>query len=144
LHFELQGEAGANALKGPFSESSKAVNEFKKKFSEKTGNKWENRDQFIATQGKYTLIEMGDAEDTEAESSNQVKLFLTVLLEVNSSELLHPYTVYCKKNCNVRENVPDRRTPFFQEGSRLKSIVKKAEFDFLMSLNYSFVTPKSK
>ena len=59
------GEPGQNALKGPFSTIDAAAKEFKKKFTEKTKNKWENRDSFVPAPGKYTLIEMDD--DSEGE-----------------------------------------------------------------------------
>jgi len=44
------------------------VSDFKKKFQDKTKNKWEERDKFKAHPGKYTLLEMGedDEEDSQA------------------------------------------------------------------------------
>jgi len=51
-------------LKGPM-QLSPAENEFKKKFSDKTKNKWEHREQFTAVPGKYTLLEMADESDDE-------------------------------------------------------------------------------
>lgn len=38
----------------------KAVKAFEKKFSDKTKNKWSERENFSAVSGKYTLLEMGD------------------------------------------------------------------------------------
>ena len=46
-------------------ELSLAENEFKKKFTDKTKNKWEQREQFTAVPGKYTLLEMADDSDDE-------------------------------------------------------------------------------
>lgn len=44
-----------------------AKKDFEKKFREKTKNKWEERDNFVAHPSKYTLIEVqGEAEDQEA------------------------------------------------------------------------------
>lgn len=44
-----------------------AKKDFKKKFWEKTKNKWEERNQFVAHPNKYTLIEVqGEAESQEA------------------------------------------------------------------------------
>ena len=40
-----------------------AAKEFKKKFTDKTKNKWEDRAQFTPVAGKYTLLEMDDDED---------------------------------------------------------------------------------
>ncbi len=57
------GEPGQNALK-MFKLLPEAEKEFKKKFSDKTKNKWETRDKFVPAPGKYTLIEM-DEEDEE-------------------------------------------------------------------------------
>lgn len=44
-----------------------AKKDFTKKFWEKTKNKWEERDRFVAQPNKYTLIEVqGEAESQEA------------------------------------------------------------------------------
>ncbi|KAK7496119.1 hypothetical protein BaRGS_00012529 [Batillaria attramentaria] len=60
------GEPGANALKGPFGNPTDAVKDFEKKFSDKTKNKWADRENFQAKPGKYTLLEMaGDDDDDE-------------------------------------------------------------------------------
>lgn len=58
------GEPGQNALKGPFSLDA-AKKEFAKKYSDKTKNKWENRDNFTPVPGKYTLLEMDDDSGDE-------------------------------------------------------------------------------
>jgi len=52
-----------------------AVADFKKKFQDKTKNKWEERDNFKAHPGKYTLLEMGEEEDEDEVDSmpKQVK-----------------------------------------------------------------------
>ena len=50
-------------MKGPFHSMDAAENEFKKKFSDKTKNKWEERDNFTPVAGKYTLLEMDDDDD---------------------------------------------------------------------------------
>ena len=62
------GEPGQHAMKGPLGREA-AEKEFKKKFSDKTRNKWEEREAFTPAPGKYTLIEMDDDdEDTTAVS----------------------------------------------------------------------------
>ena len=43
-----------------FVRLDEAEKAFKKKFSDKTKNKWDNRDKFVAVPGKYTLIEMDE------------------------------------------------------------------------------------
>jgi len=50
-------------MKGPFGSLDVAAKEFEKKFSDKTKNKWENRDNFVPAPGKYTLLEMDDDDD---------------------------------------------------------------------------------
>ena len=50
-------------MRGPFHGVDKAAKEFKKKFSEKIKNKWEDREQFTPVPGKYTLLEMDDDDD---------------------------------------------------------------------------------
>lgn len=59
------GEPGQKAMKGPFSSMEPAEKEFKKKFTDKTKNKWENRDNFVPVPGKYTLLEMDDDSGDE-------------------------------------------------------------------------------
>lgn len=60
------GEPGQNALKGPFGSADNAIKDFEKKFSDKTKNKWADREKFQAKPGKYTLLEMaGDDDDDE-------------------------------------------------------------------------------
>ena len=52
--------------------------DFKNKYHDKTKNKWEERKKFKAHPGKYTLLEMGEDEDDEADSSAQKVLSVTV------------------------------------------------------------------
>ncbi|XP_055351197.1 protein mono-ADP-ribosyltransferase PARP3-like [Paramacrobiotus metropolitanus] len=70
------GEPGAVQFLGP-SDITEAIQAFGKKFHDKTGNKWENRDDFQPKSGKYTLLEMeASDEDTSAtvavDTSNQI------------------------------------------------------------------------
>ena len=52
-------------MKGPLSVLSKAEQEFKKKFKDKTKNDWNDRDNFEPVPGKYTMIDMGDEDDDD-------------------------------------------------------------------------------
>lgn len=62
----LQGEVGQSKM-NHFGCLEDAKKDFKKKFWEKTKNKWEERDHFVAHPNKYTLIEVqGEAETQEA------------------------------------------------------------------------------
>ena len=65
-----KGESGANALKGPFPSAEPAIKDFEKKFKDKTGNAWKDRDNFTAKPKKYTLLEMAheDAEEDAVDS----------------------------------------------------------------------------
>ena len=63
--FCLQGEPGQAAMRS-FCDSAKAIADFKRKFKDKTKNAWEDREQFQAVSGKYTLIEMGSDEEEQA------------------------------------------------------------------------------
>jgi len=67
----LQGEPGADALKGPTTLES-AVTDFKKKFQDKTKNKWDERDKFKAHPGKYTLLEMGEEDEDDDDNVDSV------------------------------------------------------------------------
>lgn len=62
----FQGEQGATALFDPL-DLDEAIKTFGKKFTDKTGNKWEDRANFKAKTGKYTMIEtQADDEETDA------------------------------------------------------------------------------
>jgi len=66
-------------LKGPTTRDS-AIADFKKKFQDKTKNKWDERDKFKAQPGKYTLLEMGeddDDDDVDDDNSTPQQVFLT-------------------------------------------------------------------
>ncbi len=68
------GEPGQNALKGPFSTPDGAVKEFSAKFKDKTSNSWEDRKNFKAKAGKYTLIEIDTEADTSKKAETEKKL----------------------------------------------------------------------
>ncbi|CAO2633707.1 Protein mono-ADP-ribosyltransferase PARP3 [Lemmus lemmus] len=60
------GEVGQTKM-NPFTCLEDAKKDFEKKFREKTKNKWEEREHFVAHPNKYTLIEVqGEAETQEA------------------------------------------------------------------------------
>lgn len=60
------GEVGQTKM-NPFVCLEDAKKDFEKKFREKTKNKWEEREHFVAHPNKYTLIEVqGEAETQEA------------------------------------------------------------------------------
>lgn len=50
-----QGTEGQSKLEGPISQTD-AVKNFQKKFMEKSKNSWNEREQFKAVKGKYTLM----------------------------------------------------------------------------------------
>ncbi|XP_065900947.1 nucleolar and coiled-body phosphoprotein 1-like isoform X1 [Dysidea avara] len=52
-----KGVPGTNHMKGPWPCLDDPTKEFKKRFSEKTNNKWENRHNFVPKPDKYTLLE---------------------------------------------------------------------------------------
>mmetsp|Transcript_93783 Transcript_93783/g.148082 ORF Transcript_93783/g.148082 Transcript_93783/m.148082 type:complete len:469 (+) Transcript_93783:75-1481(+) len=54
------GEDGANKLL-PCATREKAIQEFEKKFREKTSNAWQNRANFKTVSGKYTIVETDDS-----------------------------------------------------------------------------------
>lgn len=68
----FQGEPGQNAMKGPFASANDAVKDFEKKFTDKTKNKWANRDTFKSIPGKYTLIEMAGEDDAGEDTVDAV------------------------------------------------------------------------
>lgn len=58
------GEAGQSSNKRCGTQEA-AEREFCKKFKDKTKNSWEDRENFTAVKGKYTLLEMDDEEGGE-------------------------------------------------------------------------------
>jgi poly [ADP-ribose] polymerase len=68
------GEKGQNALKPFGGNINGAINEFKKKFKEKTKNNWENRNAFKPVPGKYTLLDMDYEDDDQAQEEVLTKL----------------------------------------------------------------------
>ena len=79
IPYNLQGEPGQNAIKGPMDKDG-AIKDFVKKFKDKTKNNWDDRLNFKPVPGKYTMIEMDDGgdEEDEAEMAKTVsRLFLS-------------------------------------------------------------------
>lgn len=62
----VQGEVGQSKL-STFPSLDAAKKDFEKKFRDKTKNNWADRENFVAHDGKYTLIEVqhGDEEENE-------------------------------------------------------------------------------
>ena len=54
---------------GPFGSADPAVKQFEQKFKDKTRNNWAQRDNFVPSAGKYTLIEVGEFEDASGSSA---------------------------------------------------------------------------
>ena len=52
-----------------------AEKNFKKKFQDKTKNKWDKREEFTAVKGKYTLVEKTDSSQNSLTTESQVLLF---------------------------------------------------------------------
>lgn len=67
------GERGQSNLSGP-SSLGVAEQEFKKKFRDKTKNAWENRDNFVAHAGKYTMLDMADDDGSEDAAAASVSV----------------------------------------------------------------------
>jgi len=68
MFYNVQGEVGANSMKGPFGIADDAIKDFKKKFTDKTKNKWENLDSFEPKPGKYTVIDMAGMDEDEVDA----------------------------------------------------------------------------
>ncbi len=58
------GESGSNDHKHT-TDIEEAKKIFSKKFQDKTKNKWDSRDNFKPSHGKYTLLEMDDEDGDE-------------------------------------------------------------------------------
>ena len=63
-----KGEPGQTAIK-PYGSADQAIKDFKKKFKDKTKNNWDERANFNAVKGKYTLLEM-DQDETEEDAAD--------------------------------------------------------------------------
>lgn len=102
LHvFFIKGESGANSMKGPFGSPDDAIKDFKKKFQDKTGNKWENRDSFTPKTKKYTMIEMSleDEDETDAPAPVCLHYYITALHSVRAGifTLLRLSSPFCTR-----------------------------------------------
>ncbi|CAB4033382.1 Hypothetical predicted protein, partial [Paramuricea clavata] len=65
------GTDGQSKLEGPLSEEDAEKN-FKKKFQDKTKNKWDKRQQFTAVKGKYTLVQKTDSSQSSVVTESQI------------------------------------------------------------------------
>ena len=74
-------------MKGPFHSVEAAEQEFKKKFSDKTKNKWEEREKFTPVPGKYTLLEMDDDDDDDDVSMPCSILILVAMVTIGLQSL---------------------------------------------------------
>lgn len=63
-------------MKGPFGTADAAIKDFTKKFKDKTGNSWDNRDTFVPKTKKYTMIEMSLEDEDETDAPAQVTFAL--------------------------------------------------------------------
>lgn len=74
------GDAGQSKLDEQ-SDLTSAIKSFGKKFTEKTGNKWDNvmsdHSKFVSKPGKYTFIEIEHKEETESADAPVGKLTVT-------------------------------------------------------------------
>ncbi|KAK8390955.1 hypothetical protein O3P69_016955 [Scylla paramamosain] len=61
------GEVGQHSLDS-HKDVEQAIKAFKKKFKDKTKNDWDKRDDFNAHPGKYTMIDIEDDEEEEADA----------------------------------------------------------------------------
>ena len=68
------GVDGQTSLTKFGSDFTKACVDFRKKFSAKTGNTWDNRDNFVKKSGKYGLVEVEDVDGDDEGASALGKL----------------------------------------------------------------------
>ena len=69
-------------MKGPFGTADAAIKDFTKKFKDKTGNSWDDRDTFVPKTKKYTMIEMSLEDEDETDAPAQVAILSLADLEV--------------------------------------------------------------
>ena len=99
------GYNGQNNLMEFGSNLEKAKNNFTKKFSDKTKNLWEDRNQFVKFHGKYELVDIqvatadDDDEDEVDEASAVPKKKAKIILE---SELNKKVQELIKMICNKK------------------------------------------
>jgi len=92
-----------DATFGPFSSKAPAISAFEKKFRDKTKNAWQDKGNFQAKAGKYTLIELDytndDDEDDvdmsassgkesmpESELDNRLQRFMSLMFDIKMME----------------------------------------------------------
>ncbi|MFT7801498.1 poly ADP-ribose polymerase 3 [Arapaima gigas] len=81
------GETGMSAKFGPFPSPEKAIDQFEKKFKDKTKNKWSDRENFVSYPGKYTLIEVDGNPDAEVKVDTVDGSVKTVVKNILSCSL---------------------------------------------------------
>lgn len=133
-------------MKGPFGSPDDAIKDFKKKFQDKTGNKWENRDSFTPKTKKYTMIEMSleDEDETDAPAPVCLHYYITALHSVRAGvfTLLRLSSPFCTRryfyiitSCTALHSV--RATFSKKEGGRIRHM-----FDRKFSNDFYFILKK--
>lgn len=133
-------------MKGPFGSPDDAIKDFKKKFQDKTGNKWENRDSFTPKTKKYTMIEMSleDGDETDAPAPVCLHYYITALHSVRAGifTLLRLSSPFCTRryfyiitSCTALHSV--RASFSKKEGGRIRHI-----FDRKFSNDFYFIFKK--
>lgn len=93
------GEPGANQHQ-QFSSVDDAVKAFKKKFHDKTRNKFEERHKFVAHPGKYTIIEIEGEDEEQPCASTKVVCHFNHFNRICKS---HEGKRHRRKTCDVQK-----------------------------------------
>ncbi|KAF7256955.1 hypothetical protein EG68_05739 [Paragonimus skrjabini miyazakii] len=80
------GKTGQSKLERFFGNLDGAKNCFKKKFSDKTGNEWDSRDEFVKVDGKYDMVKL----DYLAADEQNRKVVKKVGQQTVIESVLHP------------------------------------------------------
>ena len=121
------GDEGENQ-RSPFNSLDEAKNEFGKIFKSKTGNLWENRENFERVKGKYMLIKFNKVQLTARELLKPIDYNncpSSTIKDKNVQELLKIFTdssIYFKA---IRDN--GINTEFFNFSMLNKELLKKAK-----------------
>jgi len=97
------GYKGQNNLKSYGSNKIQAMTDFKKKFSDKTKNDWEDRDSFVKVAGKYDLVKI-DYNNTKPVDEGEASSDVVDAKEVEKVESKLPNSVQelIKLICDIK------------------------------------------
>jgi poly [ADP-ribose] polymerase len=93
---------------------NKAIQDFEKKFKDKTKNNWADRANFQPVSGKYTLLEMDASGDGEETVTAVVKTVRKYLHKIKQKLNFNTFLLVYKEDGKVIDTLPSKLDPTTQ------------------------------